>query len=106
MTAAELKTLLETTDLPVAYRFFEAATPETVQAPPFIVFYQTADNSFYADNKRYYGSTQYNIELVTKRKDITKEQLLETALANIPYTKSEEYIDGENCNQVTYEIEV
>lgn len=106
MTTSELKTLLEGTGLPVAYRAFEATAPNQVQAPPFIVFYEDAVGGFYADNKLYYGTMRFIIELVTKRKSKTNEQKVETALAGIPSTKAEAYLDGEHATEITYTIEV
>lgn len=87
----------------VAYRAFPIGeAPEL----PFICYLATNSNNFVADNKVYHKIQEVDIELYTRNKDITSETLVEDALdANgIVWEKYEEFIDSENCFQITYTI--
>lgn len=103
MTLEELTATLQTTGLPVAYR----AWPEN-NAPslPYICYLVIGSDNFAADGTAYFGTLQISVELYTETKDQKTEALVETALANIYWEKSEEYLDSEKCYQITYEIEV
>lgn len=103
MTLEELKTLLESTGLPVAYRAFPVG-----QAPPlpFICYLVDYSNNFDADNRVYHPIDHISIELYTEYKDPASETLVETALQNICWEKTEEYLDDERCYEILYEIEV
>ena len=103
MTLEELKTLLESTGLPVAYRAFPVG-----QAPdlPFICYLVEYSNNFDADNRVYYPINHITIELYTEFKNPDTEALVETALKDICWEKTEEYLDDERCYEITYEIEV
>lgn len=103
MTQAELHTLLETTNLQVAYHHFK-----TTQVPSYIVFLRSYDNNISADNKVWSKAKNYQIELYTNKKDLVTELILETVLdgADIFYSTSETYIDTENLYQIVYEIQI
>lgn len=75
---------------------------------PFIVYMATNSNNFIADNKVYHKIQEVDIELYTKNKDIVSENLIEDTLDSnsIVWEKYEEYIDSENCFQITYTINV
>lgn len=103
MTLEELKTLLESTGLPVAYRAFPVG-----QAPdlPFICYLVEYSNNFDADNRVYYPINHITIELYTEFKSPESEALVETALQDVCWEKTEDYLDDERCYEISYEIEV
>lgn len=105
MTIAELKTLLETTKLPVAYYKFPS---EQEQELPVICFVETGSNNFIADDHVYQKISSFDIELYTVFRDTETEASLESVLdgADIPWEKTITYLDTELCYEVIYEIEV
>lgn len=98
MTVAEMKTLLDTLKIPVAYRFFRAP-----QNPPFICFYVDGTNNDFADNSVYKTINQWTVELYTENKNPLLEASVEAILP--PWNKSESYIDTENMLLVAYSFE-
>lgn len=103
MTLAELKTLLDSTGLTVAYDFIPE---ESFTGYPFIVYREVQSNNMIADGKVYSVFRRIHVELYTKSKDLVSEGKVETALSNIPWKKTEDYIDNEKCYQIRYELEV
>lgn len=108
MTLADLYGLLNDENAfkdKVTYR----AWPEG-EAPslPFVCYYVESSDNILADNKVYQTRQDVVIELYTVNKDPDSEELLESVLdANdIPWEKFEEYIDTENCYQISYEITI
>lgn len=99
----DLKNKLENTGLPVVYR----AWPEG-EAPglPFIRYYCEDDNPLFADASVFFSSTNVRVELYTAEKDIAREKLVESALAEYHWKKTEIYISTEKCYMILYEIEV
>lgn len=103
MTLEEIKAMLETTGIPVAYRCF----PEGVAPPlPFICYLTDGSDNFAADGVVYHPITRVRIELYTKFKEPEYEDKVERALSSIYWEKHEIYIDSEQCYQIVYEIEV
>lgn len=103
MTLVEIKNLLSTTGIPVAYRCFpEGDAPDL----PFICFLEKGSNNLAADGSVYHTVRKIDIELYTKNKDTSKETLVETALSGLFWNKTEEYLDDEQCYQLIYELEV
>lgn len=103
MTLEELNKLLETTGLPVVYR----AWPDKKAPPlPYICYLAAYSNNFGADNVVYYPINHMQVELYTELKNPALEDKLEKALSSFYWEKNEEYIDAEQCYQITYEIEV
>lgn len=103
MELTELKNILKSTGLPVTYR----AWPEDHAPPlPFVCYFCVGNNPTYADSSVYFQSTEINVELYTRMKEPSTEALLEAALKDFHWTKSETYIDTERCYQILYEIEV
>lgn len=96
-----LLTDLQSTGIPVAYRSFREP-----QATPFIVYYQTDSNNFSADNKVYQHIMGYTIELYTDQKSPDHEALVEQALNDYVWEKSETYVDSEKCFEIIYDVEV
>lgn len=103
MTLAELKTLLETTKLPVTY---EAWPIGHAPALPVICYRVTGSNNFDADNKVYFPTQILDIELYTETKSPTTEETVEAALNSLCWEKSEEYISDERMYQITYTINI
>lgn len=99
MTLAELKMLLETTRLSVAFDHFP-----TAQELPYMVYIVTDNNIFPADNGVYDISPQIQVELYTELKDEGTEAIVETALNSVPfvYAKEEGYLTDERMYMVTY----
>jgi hypothetical protein len=94
-----LETLLEGTGIPYAYHHFVSPPP-----PPYIVYLSPGPDNFGADNKVHYSGQNWQVELYTRKKDPATEQLVEAALAEVYWEKSESYIESEGLYQVLYEI--
>ena len=108
MTLAELNTILKSItgfSDKVAYRAFPKGKAPKL---PFICYLATQTNNFDADNAVYKVVQGVDIELYTKLKDTASETAVETALNNnnIPWEKYEDYLEDEECYQITYEVEV
>lgn len=103
MTLTELKEILESTDLPVAYLAFPADAPVPM---PFIVYQETGSDNMGADNRVWFSAMRVQIDLMTRRKDRATEQLLETTLndADIFWERVPEFDSDEDFYRVTYEI--
>lgn len=99
MQLTELKTKLETTQLPVAYSFFREP-----QDPPFLVYLMSYTNNFQADDKVYRVRPRYQVELYTEIKDPDLEETVEAALDGLNWNKTETYLDGEELFQIIYTI--
>ena len=105
MTSTEIATMIASIGLPSAYNHFpEKAAP----ALPFVCFYYDQPNNFVADNKTYQKVVALTIELYTANKDLTSESAVENVLAanELPYRKSETFIDSEKMYLNSYETEV
>ena len=103
VTIEDIPKLLESTGLPVAYHSFaEGDAPEL----PYICYLFPGTNNFAADGQVYVKIDMVRIELYTAYKDIEIEKKLENALSSLFWEKSEEYLDGEKCFMITYELEV
>lgn len=103
MTLQEVKTLLETTGLPVVYYAFP---PGEVPELPFLVYFEDQTNPFAADGAVYYASKHIFVELYTQVRDTATEELVETALSGLFYNKEVGYVQDENCYQIAYDLEV
>lgn len=103
MTLEELANLLASTGLPVTY----LAWPEGKAPPlPFLCYLVVSSNNFVADGQVYLSVQRIHVELYTKVKDLDAESRVEDALREIPWQKSETYLNTEKCYQILYEIEV
>lgn len=105
MTYEQIAGMIREINLPFAYYQF----PEgTAQEPPFICFYYPDPQDFYADNKNYVRIERLIIELYTAEKDFAAEAAVESALNahEIPYARTESYIDSEKLILNAYESEV
>ena len=97
----DIKNLLKTTDLPVAYHHYEEPPK-----PPYIVYLFLDSDNFGADDKVFYKINNYQVELYTTKKDPVSEKLIEDVFDNndIFYEKTEVYIEGEKLYQVMYQL--
>lgn len=103
LSLSELKTLLSSTGLPVVYNAWQESDAPDL---PFIVYRQTGNNNFAADNHVHFGMKEIDVELYTRTKSPETEALVETALSDLFWTKTETYLDDEKCYEIIYEIEV
>ena len=89
MTLTELATLLEQSNIPVAYNHFKDA-----QELPFICYIDQASDNLIADNKVYHKVVTVDIELYTEDKDEQLEQTLETILNDngLPYNNGGSFL--------------
>lgn len=101
----KILTSIEGFEKKVVYR---AWARDKAPSLPFICYLETQTDNFKADNKVYQVIQGIDIELYTKNKDITSEGLIESTLNdnNIVWEKYEDYIEDQNCYQITYEVEV
>ncbi|MDP4158385.1 MAG: hypothetical protein Q8911_01290 [Bacillota bacterium] len=108
MRQAELFTALKSLGMPVAYGEF-VSTPEHPAPPPPFITYQFANSSdIMADNYNYVDVGNFQIELYTNKKDLTKEKLVQDKLKELrlPYSKSGIWIEEEKMYQIIYEIQL
>lgn len=102
MTKKEIKKMLEKAGLPLAYHHFaEGESPD----PPFLIFLFPESGNFYADNKVYQKVDYLDVELYTDRKDPDLEDRIEAILDehDLPWEKSETWIESEKMYEVLYE---
>ncbi|SOC12813.1 hypothetical protein SAMN05880501_10756 [Ureibacillus xyleni] len=101
MILQELAQALETLNIPVTYSHFN--DPQT---PPFICYLVTGSDNFNADNTTYQEFTNVDIELYTKKKDITLENQLKQLLKDneLPFDYSSVFINEEKIYKITYEV--
>ena len=86
--------LLKTLNIPVAYDHFDYN--KKIQ-PPFIEYREVSSSTFKADGITYYRPYEFEIELVTEKKDVSLQEQIETLLTNnkIPYNMDDEVWDDE-----------
>lgn len=86
--------LLKSLNIPVAYDHFKSNKDVSI---PFVVYREINTDTFKADGKTYYRPYNFEIELITEKKDITLQQQLEELLTtnNIPYDINDEVWDDE-----------
>lgn len=104
MKAREVYDMLKTLNIPVAYDHFDSNKGIT---PPFIVYRETDVDTFKADGISYYRGYNYEIELITEKKDISLQEDLEELLTTnkIPYDLQNELWDNtEKIYHNIYEI--
>ena len=104
MTHKQVFDMLKTLNIPVAYDHFD--TKMKVQ-PPFIAYREIAPETFKADCITYFRPYEFEIELVTDKKDVSLEGQVETLLTNnnIPYDMENEIWDeDEKIYHNFYEI--
>ena len=94
MKHSEWYDLLQTLNIPVAYNHFEENEHVT---PPFVAYDEISPDTFKADNKTYYRNNEYEVELVTEKKDVALEKQLEGLFDSnsIPYDKGDTIWDND-----------
>lgn len=105
MTYDEITAMVEEIGLPCAYdHYAEGESPP----PPFVLFLLPGTNNFMADNEVYEQVTEISIELYTDLKMPPLERRVERILNTheIPWDKSEVWIEEEKMYEVRYELEV
>ena len=102
MKETDIYTLLNTMNIPVAYDHFK--NDNTI--PPFVLYRNDDTDTFKADDKTYYKENNYIVDLITDKKDVSLEEQLETVFNNnnIPFDKSEDFIESEKIFQIRYLI--
>lgn len=96
--------LLNTLDIPVAYDHFISNKEVSI---PFVVYRETSPDTFKADGITYYRPYNYEIELVTEKKDVELQKRIEGLLTDnkIPYDlENEVWDDEEKIYHNFYEI--
>ena len=104
MEAKYIFNLLKTLNIPVAYDHFVSNKEVTL---PFVVYRETAPETFKADGVTYYRPYNYEIELVTEKKDVALQKQIEGLLTDnkIPYdVEAEVWDDDEKIYHNFYEI--
>ena len=83
-----------TRNIPVAYDHFDSN--KNIELP-FVVYREQQLSTFRADGITYHQFFNYEIELVTEKKEIELERQIEGLLTNnkIPYNKSDEVWDND-----------
>ena len=104
MEHKDIYDLLKTLDIPVAYDHFDSNKNVT---PPFIAYREISPDTFKADGITYYRPYEFEIELVTEKKDVALEKTIEELLTNnkIPYDiEAEVWDEDERIYHNFYEI--
>ena len=104
MKYQELFTLLKTLNIPVAYDHFDS---NKRVIPPFMAYREIPPDTFKADGKTYYRPYNFEIEVVTEKKDPVLQESIEELLTsnNIPYDLLDEVWDeDERIYHNFYEI--
>lgn len=92
MEHKDIYDLLKTLEIPVAYDHFDSNKRIT---PPFIAYREISPDTFKADGITYYRPYEFEIELVTEKKDVALEKTIEDLLTTnkIPYDVDTEVWD-------------
>lgn len=108
MTTKQVSEMIKSMGFPYAYYQFDINPKNPAPEPPFICFYYPNADDLKADNINYARINALIIELYTDDKDFNAEAAVEMALAfnEIPYDKTETYIDSQKMFQITYTMEV
>lgn len=101
MSLLEIKNMLDTLNIDVAYDHFNKKVN-----PPFVAYRELSPDTFKADDYNYLNFNSYEIELCTIKKDIELESLIETLFFNnkIPFEKDEIWDDLEKIYHIIYTI--
>ncbi len=104
MEHKDIYDLLKTLSIPVAYDHFDS---NKKIIPPFVAYREISPETFKADGITYYRPYEFEIELVTEKKDIALEKAIEELLTNnkIPYdVENEVWDEDERIYHNFYEI--
>lgn len=103
MTLEDLNAKLASTGIPVTYNTWPEKKKPSM---PYICNLSQYTNNFYADGTVWAKIEHMSADLYTSKKDIGSEGLVEQALKDFAWSKSEEYNKKEQCYRITYELEV
>jgi hypothetical protein len=94
MKHKDIFNMLKTLNIPVAYDHFN--DNKTIN-PPFVVYREVSPDTFDADGITYYRPYNFEIELITDKKDVALESSIEELLTNnnLPYDIDSEVWDEE-----------
>lgn len=103
MNQVQMIALLDTLSID---SFYDHAPVGTVL--PFLAIHSDQPDNFAADNMVYCEKWNFRIDLYTVAKDLTLESEIKTLLNEngIGWTKTEQYLDEEQCWEVEFEFEV
>ena len=105
MSYDDIVTMLEEAGLPIAYdHFAEGESPD----PPFICCLFPGTDNMFADNVVWQKVDEFNIELYTDKKNPDIESKIEDILISheLPYEKSEVWIENEKMYEVLYQTQI
>ena len=105
MTFDDIATMLESTDLPVAYNAFPVGN---VPPLPYIVYSFPNSENFGADNVAYQRGESLRVWLCTKEKDFSTENALESVFNEngIYWDKTESFLQSDSMYMILYEMEI
>lgn len=108
MRLSKLVEILESIQIPVAYRAFEISEENPAPDLPFICYMFPNSNPEFADNANAAKIEELDIELYTINKDPELENSIEqTLIANeLPFRREENWIESEQMLQTTFITEV
>lgn len=103
MNQIQMITLLNTLTV---NSFYDHAPVGT--ALPFITIHSEQPDNFAADNGVYCEKWNFRLDLYSVAKDLTNEAAIKKLLNDngIAWTKTEQFIDSEQCWEVEFEFEV
>lgn len=105
MTYEDVMSMLKEAKLPFAYdHFAEGESPD----PPFLIFLFPDSDNFMADDSVYQEIDSLNIELYTDKKNPKLEKRIQKILKahELPWTRSEVWIESEKMYEVLYETQI
>lgn len=106
MTLGEVKELLKSSGLPVAYRQWPEEA-EKVPPLPYLIYYEDSTDSMLGDGAVYYIIRHITVELYSKERDLDAEAKLENLLQGLHWKRQpEQYLDTEHMMMCSYEFEV
>lgn len=105
MTLPELKKVLNTLGLPLAYLKW---APGQVPELPYILYYADEDIGFYVDDEVYNEGYAVTIEVYTEEKKLDLEEQVKKLLNenHLVYESYEDYLDSEEMFLKAYEIRI
>lgn len=103
MTQTELYKALKSIGLPIKYHHFTEPP-----LPPYLVYLYSYSSDLVADNVNYVDIENFQIELYTVKKDLASEKLVQDKLKELelPYEKSEYWLESEKLYQILYEVQL
>lgn len=104
MTYSEIKTMLSSTGLPVAYDAFPIGA---VPSLPYIVYSYPNSENFGGDNQVYKKGESIRAWLCTAEKDFKTEALVESAFNtyHLYWEKTESFLQSDAMYMILYEME-